>query len=143
MPTKAVIMDGEIGLGQYSGVTSIGEVVISGYGNFRNNSIFQSVAAQANFFGPIAGQQFLITSMFMDGNNTDVTIFEASSQFTSVIDKTLVKIHLQANAILPISFPFGGFLAVSEGKYLNAINTAGTTNINIVGHYVPITKNVT
>jgi hypothetical protein len=143
MSLKIVIMDGAKGTGQYAGATPIGELIIAGSGTLSNQTVFQSLApaTQANFFGPIAGQQFVITSLAMDGNNTNVVIFEAANQFTSTIDKTLFNIHLQANANVFIPLPFGGFLPITEGEYLNATNSAGTTNITITGFYISIKNN--
>jgi hypothetical protein len=143
MPLKSVIMDAAKGTGQYAGVSPIGEVTIAGFGTLTNQTVFQSFApaTQANFFGPIAGQQFVITSIAADGNNTNVVIFEAANPFTSTIDKTLFQIHLQANANIVIPLPFGGFLPVTEGEYLNATNSAGTTNVTITGYYISIKNN--
>lgn len=139
MPAKTVIVDGAKGTGHFAGITSIGELLLAGFGTLSNKSSFQSLTTNvANFYGPIAGQQFVITSLTMDGNNTDVLIFEASSPSTATSDKILWTMHLGAATNLFVPLSFGGFLAVSEGKYLNATNSAGTTNINIVGYYSPV-----
>ena len=143
MPAKVVIMDGAKGTGQYAGVTPIGELLLAGFGNLNNKSSFRTMASTDafNFYGPIAGQQFVITSILIDGTGTAVvTIYEASSPSTLTIDKTIFQINLRVNSTIMIPFPFGGFLPVSEGAYLNATTTA-TVNINIVGYYVPITHN--
>jgi hypothetical protein len=78
----------------------------------------------------------------MDGNNTNVDIFEGASASTSTADKTLFSIRLGSNATIFYPLPFGGFLPVTEGEYLNATNSAGTTNINIAGYYLPISYNL-
>lgn len=143
MPAKVVIMDGAFGTGQHNGVTPIGELLIRAIGTLSNKISFQSFTpgSQANFYGPIAGQQFVITSMYMDGNNTNINIFEASSASSSVANKTLFTIHLLANTTLVIPLPFGGYLPVTEGEYLNATNSAGTANVNIVGYYASTEHN--
>lgn len=143
MSAKVVIMDGSKGTGQCAGISPIGEVTIVGAGTLSNQAVFQSFTpgSQANFFGPIAGQQLVITSIAADGNNTDVVIFEAANQFTSTIDKTLFHIRLAANANVFIPLPFGGFLPVTEGEYLNVTNSAGTTNVTITGYYISIQNN--
>lgn len=142
MPAKTIIMDGAHGTGQYAGVTPIGELLLAGFGTLINKSSFRTLTTNvANFFGPIAGQQFVITSLTMDGNNTDVVIFEAPSISSATVDKVLWTMHLGASTNLFIPLSFGGFLPVSQGEYINATNSAGTTNITIVGYYIPIAHN--
>lgn len=139
MSAKVVIMDGQRGKGQCAGVTPIGELILAGFGALINKTSFQTLgAAVVNFFGPITGQQFVITSITMDGNNSDVVIYEASNPSTATVEKALFSLHLGSNANLFVPFQFGGFLAVSEGAYINATNSAGTTNITIVGYYSPV-----
>jgi hypothetical protein len=140
MPAKVIIMDGAKGTGQYAGVTPIGELLLAGFGNLNNKSSFRTMASTDafNFYGPITGQQFVITSILIGGTGgAVVTIYEASSPSTLTIDKTIFQINLRVNSTIMIPFPFGGFLPVSEGEYLNATTTA-TVNINIVGYYSPI-----
>jgi len=147
MSIKSLIIDGARGTGQFAGVTPVGELIVAGYGNLINKSIFQSMGNTGafNFFGPIAGQQFLITSMVFDGiSGKTITIYEASSPFTTTIDKTIFKVNLRNDVTLPISLSFGGFLAVSEGEYLNAlVDTAlPATFVNIIGCYIPTIHNM-
>lgn len=142
MPVKVVIMDGT-GTGQFAGVTPIGELLLAGFGNLNNKSSFQTMANTNafNFFGPIAGQQFVITSIVVGGTGTAIiTIYEAASPSTLTIDKTLFRVNLRVNSTIAIPLPFGGFLPVSEGEYLNATTTA-TINMNIVGYYHPTLHN--
>lgn len=142
MPAKVIIMDGAKGTGQYAGVTPIGELLLAGYGNLNNRTSFQTLTTNtANFFGPIVGQQFVITSLTMDGNNTDVVIFEAPTISSATVDKVLWTMHLRATTNLFVPLSFGGFLPVSQGEYVNATNSAGTTNITIAGYYIPIIHN--
>lgn len=146
MPAKTVITDGTIGTGQFAGVTHNGELLVAGFGTLSNISAFQSLNAANsafNFFKPIAGQQFIITSIVMTTTATaTVQIYEAASPSTANIDKLLFKIVLtstvQAPAILTLPLSFGGFLPVSEGEYLNVQTDTTTVNVNIIGYYHPI-----
>jgi len=145
MSAKVVIMDGAFGTGQYAGVTPVGEVLVAGFGNLLNRSIFQTMTAintAVNFFGPIAGQQFVITSIVLDGPNAaTVSIYEAASTSTITIDKLTFKINFRGASNQVINLPFGGFLPVSEGEYLNAFTDTATVNMSIIGYYSPTTHN--
>jgi len=146
MSAKVIIMDGAFGTGQYAGVTPIGELLLAGIGDIQNRSIFQTLNTTGafNFFGPIAGQQFVITSMIIEGESgKTITIYEASSPFTTNIDKTIFKISLRNDITLTIPLSFGGFLPVSEGEYLNAlVDTAvPASDVNIIGFYTSIEHN--
>lgn len=144
MPVKSVITGGK-GMGQFAGVTSSGELLIGALGDLTNRSVFQSLTTTNgafNFFGPISGQQFLITSIVMTASGAitpTVQIYEAASPTTTTIDKLLFKITLtstvQSAAIFVFPLPFGGFLPVSEGEYLNVQTDATTVNVNIIGYY--------
>jgi hypothetical protein len=140
MTAKVTIIDGT-GSGQYAGVSDIGEVLIAGFGSLLNKSEFRvmnSTTKTFNFFGPIIGQQFLITSILISGNaSSTITIYEATSASTLIADKIILQINLRANSTIIIPFSFGGFLPVSEGEYLNAITDTQPVNMNIVGYYYP------
>ena len=144
MPAKVVIMDGAKGTGQYAGVTSIGELLVAGFGTLSNQAVYKSmtsVNASYNFFGPIAGQQFVITSIILDGpNGATISIYEAASTSTLTIDRLVYKIDIRNATNLVIPFSFGGFLAVSEGEYLNAFTDTATVNMTIIGYYHPLTS---
>jgi hypothetical protein len=100
------------------------------------------INAAFNFFGPIAGQQFIITSIILDGPaNATISIYEGASPSTINIDRLVYKVDLRSATNLIIPFSFGGFLAVSEGEYLNVLTDATTVNMTIVGYYSPITHN--
>jgi hypothetical protein len=146
MAAKIVIMDGANGTGQYAGVTPIGELIVAGFGTLKNQAIFQAMAAtntSFNFFGPISGQQFVITSITLDGPaGATISIYEAANPSTIAIDKLLYKINLRAAGNLIVPFSFGGFLAVSEGEYVNAFTDTATTNMTIIGYYSPTIHNV-
>lgn len=145
MPAKVVIMDGANGTGQYAGVTPIGELIVAGFGSLRNQAIFQSMTAintSSNFFGPIAGQQFVITSIVLDGaNGATISIYEAANPSTITIDRLLYKVNLRSATNIVAPFPFGGFLAVSEGEYVNAFTDTATVNMTIIGYYISTAHN--
>jgi hypothetical protein len=144
MSLKSIIMDGAKGTGQFAGVTPVGELFVAGFGVESNQSVFRSLdtVGSFNFFGPIAGQQFMITSMIFSGiSGKIITVYEASSPSTTTIDRTVFKIHLRNDSTIHVPLQFGGYLAVSEGEYLNAlVDTAlPATNVSIIGYYQPMT----
>jgi hypothetical protein len=122
-------------------VSKIGEVLVAGFGSLLNKSVFQTmpnINAAYNFFGPIAGMQFVITSIIADGPaSATVSIYEAASTSTITMDKLIYTIDFRVAGNLVIPFPFGGFLPVSEGEYLNAFTDGATVNMTIVGYYHP------
>lgn len=145
MANRSVITDSAQGTGQYAGATPIGELLIAGFGNLNNISMFQSMdtIGAFNFFGPISGQQFTITSICFAGpSNATVSIYEAANQFTSSIDRLLFKMNLRAAGQIAIPLPFGGFIITSEGEYINAITDLATVNLNVAGYYHPIIHNL-
>jgi hypothetical protein len=143
MPAKITIIDGQ-GSGQFAGVTSVGELLVAGFGNLKNTSVFRTMSSTNtayNFFGPIAGQIFIITCIVFDGPvNTTISFYEAETPSTITIEKLVYKVDLRVAGNLTIPFSFGGFLSVSEGYYLNAFTDAATVNMTIIGHYHPTTR---
>lgn len=143
MPAKIVIMDGAKGTGQYAGVSSAGELIVSAFGSLINQSVFQSLTsanAGINFFGPIPGKIFLISTIVMTTTATAVVqIYETSTPSSAVVDKLLFKITLtstvQSATIFTLPLPFGGRIPVSEGKYVNVQTDVATVNVNLIGYY--------
>ena len=130
------------GTGGLAGVTSVGEIIVVGYGN--NLSSFQNmnvIGTAFNFFKPVPGQVFLITSIIATlPSSSTLSIFEAPSSTSTTIDSQVIQITSsagEANTIIPINFPFGGFLAINEGEFLNATVTAAPAQVTIVGFYRP------
>lgn len=139
MPSKNQIQDGR-GSNQLAGVTPLGELLVAGFGTLSNISKFNAMTSGAafNFFGPIAGQMFIITSIVFTGPiNAIVKVFEASSASSVTIDKLLFQLNLGAATQMSVNFPFGGFIGVSEGEYVNANTDTSTVNMNIIGYYHP------
>ena len=84
----------------------------------------------------------MITSIVLDGPNAaTVSIYEAASTSTITIDKLTFKINFRGASNQVINLPFGGFLPVSEGEYLNAFTDTATVNMSIIGYYSPTTHN--
>lgn len=139
MSVKVEIIDGR-GTGQLAGATSLGELLVAGFGN--NISKFNNMNAinvAFNFFGPISGQKFIIACIAFDGNaGSTVTIYEAATTSTTTIDKTLFKMNLRTAGQIAIPFSFGGFLPASEGVYINALTDTQPVNMNIIGYYHPL-----
>lgn len=138
MVLKSVIKDGR-GTGNLTGVSSAGELTIGAEGTFSNKSSFRlmNVVNQAfNLFPPISGKQLIITSIAFDGNaNSTVSIYEATNSSTTTIDRLLFKLNLRTAGQIAIPFSFGGFLAVTEGEFVNALTDTQPVNINVVGYY--------
>jgi hypothetical protein len=143
MTLRIQIVDGR-GTGQLVGATPLGELLVAGFGTLNNLSSFRTMTPSNtafNFFGPIAGQQFIITSIILDGPASTISIYEAASPSTIIIDRLVYKIDLRSATTIAIPFSFGGFLPVSEGEYLNAFTSDATVNMNILGYFHPITTN--
>jgi hypothetical protein len=55
------------------------------------------------------------------------------------IDKQLLNINLTGvgSGVYILPFPFGGFLQVTEGEFVNVTISAATIRMTIVGYYKP------
>lgn len=137
MTAKIIIRDGT-GSGNIAGVTHANELIVAGIG--ESSTVFKamSVVDQAyNFFLPKIEFDFHITSILFGtpGAGAVIDIYEASSTTSTTISKQILKMDISGKGFFPISFPFGGFLPVSEGTYLNAKTDTATVNMTIIGHY--------
>jgi hypothetical protein len=93
-----------------------------------------------NYYKPKAGQQFVITSVVASAdaqvsNTADATvvIFEASSEGTAVVDKTLLQlamVRFDQVALNPLN------ILVNTGKFVNAKTTDDDIHMTIMGYYV-------
>jgi hypothetical protein len=96
-----------------------------------------------NFYGPVAGQQFVITGLRAKADrgvstNADATviIYEASSDTTTTVDKIL---HQEA-MVSGESVTMRMNIIVNEGKYVNAKTDDDDIHMTIMGYYVPALK---
>jgi hypothetical protein len=138
MSLKILIKDGK-GTGNLAGVSSAGELVVKGFGDNISNNQAMTVNGQAyNFFPPLPGQAFVITTIiFSVKANTILTIFSAPSATSTVQDTLLFSTTITIATTQAISFSFGGFLSVGEGEFLNATTSNATSQMTIVGFYRP------
>ena len=140
MTLKTFIRDGT-GSGHLAGVTHANELIVSGIGD--NESVFNSmnVADIAfNFFIPLSTKNFFITSVLATtpAAATNIDIYEATSTTSTTISKQLLKIGTSSKTFIPITLPFGGFLKVREGFFVNAKTDNATVDLTIIGYYKDI-----
>ena len=140
MTLKSVIKDGRGGTGNLAEVSSAGELVVKGFGDVQSKFLtLNSTAVGFNFFPPLSGQNFVVTTIIFDtGVATTLTVYEASNTTTTTVDKTILTASLTANQFITIALPFGGFLPMTEGEFLNVKVSAQPVNVTISGFYRPI-----
>lgn len=140
MTLKSTIKDGR-GSGNQAGVSNAGELLAKGFGNVQSNfQTLDSTAVGFNFFPPLSGQMFVITTvMFNVGNNaSNITVYEATSGTTLTVDKTLLTASLLKNQFSFATFSFGGFIQVAEGEFLNVKGSGQPVDATIMGFYRPV-----
>jgi hypothetical protein len=141
MSLKSAIKDGK-GKGYLTRVSVAGELTIGGYSN--STSTFQYIDTTAtawNFYGPKAGYNFIITAIILSSSGSpNINIFEASSTTSTVVDRMLLNINLTGvgAGVYILPFPFGGFLSVTEGEFVNVTISTTTIRMTILGYYRPI-----
>ena len=136
MTLKSIIKDGR-GTGNLAGVSTAGELVIRGLGDNQSNNQILHIGNQAyNFFPPLADQTFVITTIIISAkDNTTITIFSAPSAASATIDTLLFTTFIHPAATMVVILPFGGFLSVGEGEYLNAATNKPDSPMTIIGFY--------
>lgn len=143
MPLKTTIKDGYNGSNFLAGVSSSGELTIGGFpGASPSFQYIDTINTAFNFFIPKAGYNLIITSIILSSNGSPIiNIYESSSPTSLIIDKTLININLAGvgSGIYILPFPFGGFLQVTEGEFVNVTITAATIRMTIIGYYRPVT----
>jgi hypothetical protein len=139
MTLKIQVSDGYQGTRHLAGVSSAGELVVKGFG--ENSSKFQSMSSiniAYNFFIPKSQQNFIITSiLFSSPANTSIDVYEGASATATSIDKEILHIEIFSKDFYTVILPFGGFLAVTEGEFLNAKTDTSTVSMTIIGYYRP------
>lgn len=140
MTLKIQISDGYEGHRYLAGVSSSGELVIKGFGESESKyNAMSSINTAYNFFIPKSKKNFIITSILFSGPGAaSIDVYEAPSATSTTIDKQLLHIEILEKAFYPINLPFGGFLIVTEGEFLNAKTDAVSVFMTIIGHYRPI-----
>ncbi len=105
--------------------------------------VFNELAAADtayNFYTPKPGKQFVITGInakadrqVSQNTDADVVIYEASSDSTTTVDKTLFQeamIQGEKATLIPLN------IVVNEGKYVNAKTTDDDIYMTIMGYYI-------
>lgn len=140
MTLKAQIRDGT-GTAHLATVSHANELIIDGFPGatpiFKTINVINTAF---NFFIPISGQNFVITSIIFDvGAASVIDVYEASSATSIVIDKQIFQFSLLKDTFVPLILPFGGFIKVTEGEFLNAKVSVQPVGMTIIGFYKPIT----
>jgi hypothetical protein len=142
MPLKTVIRDGYNGTGHLAGVSNAGELTIGGFpGVTPSFQYVDTINTAFNFFPPKSGHNLIITAIILSSNGSPIiNIYEASSDTSTTPDKTLITINLTGvgSGVYIMPFPFGGFLQVTEGEFVNVTITAATIRMTLVGFYRPV-----
>ena len=136
MTLKSVIKDGR-GTNNLTEVSSAGELVVKGFGDVQSKFHTVDSTVGFNFFPPISGQEFVLTTMIFDlgGAASSITVYEASNATTLTVDKTIVTASLQGNQFTVIAPSFGGFIPITEGEFLNVKVSAQPVNVTLIGFY--------
>lgn len=139
MTLKTTIRDGHEGTSNLAGVTSIGELLVRGFGTVQTSFVtINSILTGFNLFLPKPSQVFIITGIILDMTAAaGVTIYEASSATTLTVDKTIFTASLIKNSFQAIMLPFGSFIPVTLGEFLNAKADAQPLNVTAIGYYIP------
>jgi hypothetical protein len=139
MTLKTSIKDGR-GTDNLVEISSAGELILRGIGDNQSSNASLTATNQAfNFFPPLSGKTFVITAIITSSpNNSTLTIFSAQSATSTIMDMELLAIGIVNATTLVVTLPFGGFLSVGEGEFLNATTTVATSNVTIVGFYRPL-----
>ena len=140
MTLKIQVSDGYEGTRHLAGVSHAGEFVVKGFG--ESEIAYKSITVintAYNFFIPKPGQNFVMTSVIFDvGAAATVDLYESSSATSTTIDKQIFKFSLLKDTFTPIILPFGGFIKITEGKFLNAKTDVQPVGMTVVGFYRPV-----
>lgn len=123
-------------------VTSTGELAVAPlFFDEASYNELDVINTAYNFYGPRAGEQFVITNLIMSADkgvsgttDADVIVYEASSADTTTEDKILI--HLTIGQSQNLSMPVQ-YLLVNEGAFINAKTSDDDVHLNILGHYIP------
>ena len=141
MTTPVNIVDGSSS-GQKAHVTAIGQVVTAAYA--YDETIFFELAEDNtayNFYGPKAGEQFVITGIFAYADKqvgtvtgATVIVYEGVSAATTTVAKTLFQMEMAQVSnrdLAPLN------ILVNEGSYVNAQTDDDDIHMTITGYFIP------
>lgn len=139
MTVKFIIDDGS-GKGAAAQVTSRGELVVGSLRFSQSYSTQCAVINQAyNLVGPSTNERFVITEILISTNNavgvngSVVDIYEASSESSTTIDRTILQLEVNKQTSVPIT---GINLIVTEGKWINAKVSDNSVYVVVMGYFV-------
>lgn len=122
-------------------VSSIGQLIVApvAYEETKFNELAADNTAY-NFYGPKAGQQFVITGIRARADrdvsttvDAVVVVYEAVASDTTTVDKVLHQENLvrsESINLIPTN------ILVNEGKYINAKTTDDDIHMTIFGYYI-------
>ena len=128
------------GTNRFAIVTNRGQLVTSAL-DF-SESVFHSLIVDNTadtWFKPQAGKRLVVTDVIVqtDRNTavagTVIDIYEASSENSGTIDKSIFQFDLERQAQITL---IGLNLIITEGKFLNAKATDSNVLITICGYFV-------
>lgn len=129
------------GGGTSARVTSIGELVVApiSYSDVSTKTLDVD-NTPVNFYPPLAGQQFVITSIHLNANKSVtqdclVEIYEATGIDITAVAKSILSIEMTTNSFRDIP---SLNLLVSKGVFINGRTDDDDVFTSILGYYIPI-----
>lgn len=141
MSTPVQIVDGN-GTKKKATVTNAGQLVVGpvAYNDISNRTMGTDNTA-VNFFGPRAGEQFVINSIILYANrnvgvnDATVVIYEATSATETTVAKTLFTTEM----VKQVGRNFDNLnLLVNQGVYINGKTDDDDVFGTILGYYIPV-----
>jgi hypothetical protein len=141
MSLPTVIVDGGGGTNQAACVNEIGELVTGRFDyDTVSNQTMETANTAVNFFGPLAGMQFVITSILIYANknvgagDATVTIYEATGATETAISRTI----FTAEMVKQTRADFIGInLLINEGVFINGVTDDDDVFATVMGYYIP------
>ena len=123
-------------------VTSNGQLVTAPYAYEQSKYVELAADDTAyNLFGPLAGQQFVITTIVLKADrqvsnvtDADVVVYEADADNTTTATKVLFQTAMVAGEQVQLT---GINLLVGVGKFVNAKTSDDDVHCTLLGYYVP------
>lgn len=139
MVIKTNIQDG-LGKGTTAGVTARGQLVVApiDYSLAYNNKA-EVVDTAYNLVAPKKGKRFVITEIVLVSNylvgvnGAAVDLYEATSEDTITISKSILQMELLKNSTFVLT---GINLIISEGRWVNLKTDDDDVFATIMGYYV-------
>ena len=122
-------------------VSSLGQLVVGPLApNLAEFNELGTIDTAFNFYKPRSGKQFIITHIFAFGDkqvspttNATVEVYEATSDATTTVDRTLLKFEIGQNQFQPYQ---DINILVNSGAFMNAKTDDDDVHMNILGFYI-------